>query len=1242
LSEHASSWTPNTADRVDSSSASSCASGITVGGGACDGGGESKGGGGGARGGGGGSEGGGGGGLGSDHAKAPQNQKTWASMVSGGGGGHGGRPRGALSSSATRLQNTSTHAPSSAGSGHTFIWASHNSGGGGGHSGGPRSSSATRLHNTFTQATGTQSTTGDKSKGKKKDGQKATSNPFAALGSLASSSEADSVSEDDERGAINESRSECGSPSSSGGGESKSKAASTTTINSSVPLPAHKPHAKALQNKQKKPEQKQQQKQGQKQEQEQKQRQEQKKKRKKKKKQMDRKKQKPEHSNDIITQDALKSIIESRIECRSHSSMGGGESKSKVATTTPQSEEGILLNDNEAQVLEAVKIHGGALRFASARCKKMKNVVMAAVESFGPALYHASDLLKNDEEVVREAVKQDRRAFEYASQDIKNEPDDEDIKAAMCVAQTKERKIFLSGKMERQNFDLARAHLDFAHMLREDNTGMNTCIQLHLDFAIGICRAQLRLEVKKDDLATEFRALLHETIMGSVFNLVNLVRQKPKVKFWNMMKDINGFIEEEASNARPQSSSSSHLLMSAYRAIEFFETWTLQERDGKTMVVKRDAPTLEGLKAIEMVEKKVEDLYYAYNPPTKRCLKDWLIVRNTRWRFSMKRKLREGSSNENNAWFEKAQTAFKNIYDMRFEAFGPRFSHTIQSALKCADLLQKRERICGERMDEDLFKDVMTYYLKAKRAQEANVRTGSRPLEYQNYLQDNIISPMNSCIKEAKIQFGDEVVYGAIKSIKDGLAPEPSVIEDGEKKLIKVRSLAYRINDTKYELGPNVWIGSIGSAAGGNDECAIKKMPNNSKSKMEVERLLNLKNHDHLVQYIMREETDDFIYVAMEYCNKGTLETYVNTIQNDWSARKEVCRELCKGLSTLHKLRYVHRDLKPQNILFKEERRKTNKSSPNGEGKITLKIADFGISREIALQRTHAKASNKGGYGTTNWQPPEALSADQGDAPDYRKSYDVHPCGSLLFYILSSGQHAFRKNGSDTDHTINDNILKGCSNATKTYWDEKFKKKSGIHRMDLAESRDLIRWMLETDPKRRPSMEEVLEHPFFMSAKEKMHAARKLKEWSLKDWKKTTGVDGYWKGNYYLCWYEDPLMKGVVTFLESHPNFVAIPYFNGLVYAIRNVLAHFSDPTRNQNDVRVAEMIFGALALEGRDIRNIDDFYIMMVDLVGKAFPKTFIDIHHILRDLPANSQADDGVAVADPGIDPGMSKNNK
>ena len=170
--------------------------------------------------------------------------------------------------------------------------------------------------------------------------------------------------------------------------------------------------------------------------------------------------------------------------------------------------------------------------------------------------------------------------------------------------------------MERQNFDLARAHLDFAHMLREDNTGMNTCIQLHLDFAIGICRAQLRLEVKKDDLATEFRALLHETIMGSVFNLVNLVRQKPKVKFWNMMKDINGFIEEEASNARPQSSSSSHLLMSAYRAIEFFETWTLQERDGKTMVVKRDAPTLEGLKAIEMVEKKVGrghvaiDFYY--------------------------------------------------------------------------------------------------------------------------------------------------------------------------------------------------------------------------------------------------------------------------------------------------------------------------------------------------------------------------------------------------------------------------------------------------------------------------------------------------------------------------------------------------------------------------------------------------------------------------------------------------------
>lgn len=65
----------------------------------------------------------------------------------------------------------------------------------------------------------------------------------------------------------------------------------------------------------------------------------------------------------------------------------------------------------------------------------------------------------------------------------------------------------------------------------------------------------------------------------------------------------------------------------------------------------------------------------------------------------------------------------------------------------------------------------------------------------------------------------------------------------------------------------------------------------------------------------------------------------------------------------------------------------------------------------------------------------------------------------LLYYILSGGQHPFGK-GWKCEYNIHEG------------------KYSLEHVEDLV-ARDLIEWMIDGEPTKRPTVEECLAHPFF-------------------------------------------------------------------------------------------------------------------------------------------------------------------
>jgi serine/threonine protein kinase len=383
-------------------------------------------------------------------------------------------------------------------------------------------------------------------------------------------------------------------------------------------------------------------------------------------------------------------------------------------------------------------------------------------------------------------------------------------------------------------------------------------------------------------------------------------------------------------------------------------------------------------------------------------------------------------------------------------------------------------------------------------------------------------------------------------------------------------------------------------------ECAVKQMllsaghdqETNLWAK-EVNILLKVKGCKHLIEYFGREQDSMCVYLAMEYADGGTLaKRCADGLLGSWDERKAVCRQLCHGLLDLHRVcSIVHCDLKPQNVLFKSERTRVGRS-------MVLKIADFGLSRAISMSQSHRTGTHGGaGAGTNCWIPPEGLNGfSMVQMPSLTFSYDVHPCGSLLFYILSGGHHAFQgRNESE----INLNIING---KHKTQLPQPGRAgEEFVESMEHAEAMDIIASMLHVDPKRRPSckrspeecMAAVLAHPFFLSATKKLDRVDLLHEIRPQQWKMLSRSSF----RSQKCWHK-PLAKLVSLMDGSYGR----DSLQELVRLLRNVRAHWFE--------KFAEDATGVQAVFGRELpgtaKGRDE---LLVEYVGQRLPGIFLDL---------------------------------
>jgi len=284
---------------------------------------------------------------------------------------------------------------------------------------------------------------------------------------------------------------------------------------------------------------------------------------------------------------------------------------------------------------------------------------------------------------------------------------------------------------------------------------------------------------------------------------------------------------------------------------------------------------------------------------------------------------------------------------------------------------------------------------------------------------------------------------------------------------------AYKIQETIGDGSFGTVLKAVSVKTG--ETVAIKKIKRKFNSWDECMSLRELKslqklNHQNIIKLKEALKVKDELYFVFEYMEQNVYQLYTQMRDTgkslDENQIRTIMHQTASGLAYMHKHGFFHRDLKPENLLIQ---------------KGVTKIADFGLAREIRSRPPYTD------YVATRWyRAPEILLK----STNYNSPVDIFALGCIMaeLYLMAP---LFKGN------TEMEQMFKICSilgNPTQTTWNEGLRLAAQIGfsfpqlpTVNLAtiipnasdKAIQLITEMLRFDPQKRPSAQQVLQHPFF-------------------------------------------------------------------------------------------------------------------------------------------------------------------
>ncbi|XP_051936294.1 mitogen-activated protein kinase kinase kinase kinase 3-like isoform X2 [Hippocampus zosterae] len=203
--------------------------------------------------------------------------------------------------------------------------------------------------------------------------------------------------------------------------------------------------------------------------------------------------------------------------------------------------------------------------------------------------------------------------------------------------------------------------------------------------------------------------------------------------------------------------------------------------------------------------------------------------------------------------------------------------------------------------------------------------------------------------------------------------------------------------------------------------------------------------HSNIVAYFGSYLRRDKLWISMEYCGGGSLQDiYHVTGPLLESQIAYMSRETLQGLYYLHNKGKMHRDIKGANILLTD----------NGY----VKLADFGVSAQI----TATLAKRKSFIGTPYWMAPEVAAVERKGG--YNQLCDIWAVGITAIELAELQPPMFEL------HPMRALFLMTKSNFQPPKLKDKVKWTDNFHHF--------VKVALTKNPKKRPTAEKLLQHPF--------------------------------------------------------------------------------------------------------------------------------------------------------------------